>query len=80
MDGIRDLLSRYKFDALALNETVLSPDIDDTEVTILNTDWLAKIDPTQQIQLEGESSYLFEIIYQLLYDQTQWVTEPRYFG
>ena len=34
MDGIRDLLSRYKFDVLALNETFLSPDINDTDVTI----------------------------------------------
>ena len=34
MDGIRDLLSRYKFDVLAINKTFLSPDINDTEVTI----------------------------------------------
>ena len=30
----------------------------------------SKIDPTQKNQLEGESSYLFETIYHLLYDQT----------
>ena len=34
MDGIRDLLTQYKFDALALNETFLSPDINDTELII----------------------------------------------
>ena len=34
MDGIRDLLSPYKFDVLALNETFLSTDINDTEDTI----------------------------------------------
>ena len=55
---------------VALNETFLSPDINDIEVTIPEYRLARKIDPTQQNQLEGESLYLFETIYHLLYDQT----------
>ena len=58
MDGIRDLLTQYKFDALALNETFLSPDINDTELTIPGY-WLARKDRSKSAKSSGGGVIIF---------------------